>query len=246
MSQDVEIAQAKFLVSGDTIREMGRSANFAADWLESAERLCRGFGSPPPGVKCPEALFAQPFGSRHVAVVQVADQPGGLGFRHLVLPRDLYGRSMGNLFLVADQFPPDWKASGELPALSWPAEPPPRRTIAQLQQVLQTGGSQTLLGAVQALVDGSRLVFDRVAPAPQLVRDLWALLPNSTRVELWPTTFAFPNDLTFDLLVRPANQGPPPDRYLTEEQVVDYPEGRYEFALQYGQSTTINASWTGC
>jgi hypothetical protein len=118
-------------------------------------------------------------------------------------------------------------------ALSWPAERPPRRTIAQLQQALQTGGSTTLLGAVQALVDGSRLAFDRVAPAPQLVRDLWALLPNSVRVELWPTTFAFSNDLGFDLLVRYTNQEPPPDRYLTEEQVVDYPEGRYEFALQY-------------
>ena len=239
MSADAEIAQALFLVAGGSIKEVGKSANFAADWSVEAERLCRGFGSPRPGVACPAALFAQPFGPRHVAVVQVADQQAGLGFRFRVLSRDLYTHSIGDPFLVGDRFLPDWSASGELRALQWPVDAAPRRTIAQLQQVLETGGSQTLLGGVQALVDGGRLYFERVAPAPQLIRDLWALLPNSSRAELWPATFAYSNDLGFDVLVlpmRPIPGGPAPagtDRYVTEEQVVDYPEGRYEFSLQY-------------
>jgi hypothetical protein len=76
-------------------------------------------------------------------------------------------------------------------------------------------------------------VFERPAPAPQLVRDLWALLPYASRAELWPTTFAYANDLGFDVLVMPKEAGPAPDRHLTEEQAVDYPEGRYEFGVQY-------------
>ena len=110
---------------------------------------------------------------------------------------------------------------------------PPRRTVEKLQEVLKTGGSTTLLGAVQGLIDGGRLVFERSAPAPQLVRDLWQLLPYSAQAELWPTTFAFGNDLRFDILVVPKTDGLSLDRYITEEQALDYPEGRYELGLQF-------------
>ncbi|MFL5339553.1 MAG: hypothetical protein ACJ8F7_05230 [Gemmataceae bacterium] len=234
MSQDAApVAQALYFRDRDELRFAGKSADFADGWVEAAESLCRGFGPPLAGVACPEALIARPLGPRHVAVVQVADRPGGLGFRVLALPRVFYAGWIGDPFLVSERFPPDWSAKGELPTLTWPAEAPPRRTVAQLQQVLQTGGSQTLLGAVQALVDGSRVVFERAAPAPQLVRDLWALLPNSSRAELWPATFAYGTELGFDVLVVPPAAVAKPDRYLTEEQVVDYPEGRYEFSLQY-------------
>ena len=69
-------------------RFLARSPGFLDDWLPEAQRLCTAFGERPAGVPCPAAVFAQPLGKQHVAVVQVADQgtddagrPGALGFR---------------------------------------------------------------------------------------------------------------------------------------------------------------------
>ncbi|HLW65679.1 MAG TPA: hypothetical protein VKS79_10195 [Gemmataceae bacterium] len=222
-------------IANGAFEPLGRSPGFAEEWLPEAERICRGFGTRPDGVGCPAALFAYPFGAEHVAVVQIADlaEPAGaLGFRLLMLPRRLYSNFIADPFHVSEQFPPAWVPRADLPALEWPDEPPPRRTVEQLQKVLQTGGSPTLLGAVQALIDGGRLVFERPAPATQLVRDLWQLLPYSSQAELWLATFAFSNDLGFDVLVVPKSQGLLLDRYITEEQATDYPEGRYELNLQ--------------
>lgn len=228
------VAQAIYVLTHDEVRERARSDDFDPAWLPEVERLCRGFGTPVPGIACPLAVFAQPFGARHVAIVQVADLPGlGLGFRFLALSRRLYANMIADPFRVADYFPPTWDRIGSLPTLAWPNQPQPRRTVEQLQHVLQTGGSPTLLGAVQGLVDGGRLVFERAAPATQLVRDLWQLLPTSAQAELWPTTFAFSNDLNFDILVVPKAEGLKLDRLITEEQALDYPERRYEFSLQY-------------
>jgi hypothetical protein len=222
-------------IANDAFDVLGRSPGFGESWLPEAERLCRGFGARPDGVTCPAAVFAYPFGPEHVVIIQVADlaEPtGALGFRFLILPRRLYSNFIADPFRVSDEFPPAWVPRFELPELSWPDDPPPRRTIAQLQHVLQTGCSPTLLGAVQALIDGGRLVFERPAPSLQLVRDLWQLLPYSSQAELWPATFAFGNDIGFDVLVVPKTAGLPLDRYITEEQANDYPQGRYELNLQ--------------
>src|SRR5262249_42791928 len=116
-------------------RFLGRSPGFRDEWLPSAEGLCAGFGDRPAGVACPACVFAQPFGPRHVAVVQAADlgyddakRPGALGFYLLVLTRRDYTDLTGDPFLLAERFPADWKARGDLPALSWPEEPLPPRT----------------------------------------------------------------------------------------------------------------------
>ncbi len=90
-----------------------------------------------------------------------------------------------------------------------------------------------LLGGAQVLEDGGRLVFVRQGPDEKLVRDLWALLPYSTRTGLWPASFAFANTHGFHLLVVPRAEGPAFARYMPEEQAGDYPEGRYELALQH-------------
>jgi hypothetical protein len=86
-------------------------------------------------------------------------------------------------------------------------------------------------------LDGSRLVFERPAPDTALLRDLWALLPTSTRTELWPASFAFSNTLGFHALVVPHAMKLQVESYLNEEQAADYPEGRYEFALQFAAET---------
>jgi hypothetical protein len=89
-----------------------------------------------------------------------------------------------------------------------------------------------LLGSAQVLVDGGRLVFERNAPDARLLRDLWSLLPTATRTDLWPASFAFSNGLRFHVLALPTATGPDSLGAVTEAQAGDYPEGRYELALQ--------------
>jgi hypothetical protein len=98
--------------------------------------------------------------------------------------------------------------------------------------------SPALLGGVQVLVDGGRLVFERPAPDLGLLRGLWTLLPTTTRCQLWPASFAFGNTLPFDaLVVPPAVFTREPVEvafpgYTTEDQACDYPQGSYELNLQ--------------
>jgi hypothetical protein len=222
-------------------RFLARSPGFIDGWLPEAERLCTGFGDRPAGVVCPAAVFAQPFGTRSIAVVQVADQgrddtgrPGALAFRLLIVPRGLYDALEGDPFFIADQFPADWTARGELPALSWEGDPPKKRTIEQIRRVLDVEPERTalLLGGAQILVDGGRLVFERNEPDSRVLRDLWALLPPAARTRLWPASFAFANSHRFHVLATPFGLGPDYEGYIPESQAGDYPEGQYEFALQ--------------
>src|SRR5262245_26865792 len=127
---DIPVEQALYLRQGaEPPALMARSSGFLDEWLPEAQRLAAGFGERPPGVACPEAVFARPLGKQHVAVVQVADlnpddsgQPRALGFRLLVVPRRAYAFLMGDPFLPAKRFPPAWHQRGELPSLNWPVE----------------------------------------------------------------------------------------------------------------------------
>src|SRR5262249_15858286 len=92
--------------------------------------------------------------------------------------------------------------------------------------------SPALLGGVQVLVDGGRVVFERPAPDTGLLKGLWTLLPNSTRNTLWPASFAFSNALRFDALVTPPVPAPAFEGYSNEDQEAEYPAGRYELSLQ--------------
>ncbi len=144
---------------------------------------------------------------------------------------------------------------GELPALSWPATPLPARTIADVQQVLrrvkasalqddedpeapgfertaENSESPALLGGVQVLVDGGKLVFARPHGDLALVEGLWTLLPHTTRCKLWPASLAFSNELGFDVVVLPRPNEAELEGYTTEEQATEYPQGSYELALQ--------------
>jgi hypothetical protein len=226
------IDQALFAANdGGGFTCLGRSPGFSDDWLPRAEELCAGFGARPEGVAFPGSVFASPFGRGHVAVVQVGGQ-AKLAFRFLLLPQKLYADLHGDPFRIADAFPAAWDARGDLASLEWTAGPAPRRTVADIQNVLNVPYSATLLGGVQALLDGGRLVFERTAPDERIVRALWALLPASNRCELWPATFAFGNTLGFDVIVVPRADGAEYANYVTEVQAGDYPEGRYELALQ--------------
>jgi hypothetical protein len=254
---DIVIEQALYGSQGPGgYQFLARSPGFRDDWLPEAERLCAGFGDRPAGVACPSALFAKPLGRRHVAVVQVADQgadaagrPGALGFRLLVLSRADYVALTGDLFAIADHFPPPWQDRNHLPTLTWTDGPLPRRTVEDIRRVLQRpggdllpgkpdepevrkGGSQVLLGGAQVLVDGGRLVFERQAPDTALLRDLWTLLPTSTRSQAWPASFAFGNALRFDAVVVPQPARDDFPGYRSELEAAEYPESKYEYNLQ--------------
>jgi hypothetical protein len=218
---------------GKGYRLLARSSGFTDDWLPVAERLCSAFDEGRDGAACPDCVFARPLDHRHVAIVQAAGHGAALSFRFIIVDKDDYLDLGGDPFFVADQFPPNWQACGELPALEWPQDvSAPPRAVAQVQRVLQRPEGPSLLGGAQVLVDGGRLVFVRATADAPLLRDLWALLPWRTRAQLWPATFAFGNTLGFDVLVVPRVAGRGMERHVAEEQAGEYPEGRYERNLQ--------------
>jgi hypothetical protein len=208
-----------------------------AAWTEGldvpeVERIAVLFGQRPSGVACPLAHFACPFGKRHVAVVRVEDRPGSgsiLGFRFLILARELY-RHLGDPFAISDRYPTNW-TTGPLDDLSWPEQALPERTLEGLDWLLKNGDGPLLLGATQALVDGNRLLLTGDKPNESLARALWQLLPESSRRELWPASFAFSRELGFHLAIGP-NVAEGIERPLKEEILRDYPPSNYELNLQ--------------
>lgn len=237
----------------------GRSPGFADEWLPEAERIVVGFGVRPAGAACPLAVFALPLTERHIAVVRVADRTDSvertLAFHFVVVERAAYERYAGDPFQLARQLPATWEADGPMPALAWSAEPLPPRTVEDVQQVLRrvkasalrededpespdfertdhNSESPALLGGVQVLVDGGKLIFARPHGDLALVEGLWTLLPATTRSRRWPASFAFSNDLGFDVVVMPRVPEAQVEGYTTEEQATNYPQGSYELALQ--------------
>jgi hypothetical protein len=211
--------------------------------IPEVERIAVLFGQRPAGVACPLAHFACPFGKKHVAVVRVEDRPGPdsvLGFRLLILSRDLY-RHLGDPFSISDRYPSAW-TSGTLPDLTWPMEVLPERTLDQLDHVLKHGDGPLLLGTTQALVDGNRVLLPGIAPNEALARDLWLLLPDSTRCDLWPASFAFSGELGFHLAFGPTLSSSDHKHRLTEDALREYPAGNYELNLQIAIESGDRAS----
>ncbi len=257
----VSIEQALFTRESQSSPQLvSRSPGFREEWLPIARSLVLGFGERPPGVACPHAVFACPLNRESVAVVQVADLPNHslqepLGFHFLVVDRRDYEHLFGDPFVLAKQLPATWDLSEEVPTLLMPREPQPQRTITDVQAVLKrvkasalrddedpeapdfqrtivNSESPALLGGVQVLVDGGRLVFERPAGDLDLVTGLWLLLPYSIRAKAWPASFAFNDAIRFDVIVVPSFSLVDLTGSTTEDQAADYPQGSYELALQ--------------
>jgi hypothetical protein len=236
MRPDLRIQQAVLLSDNRTIRVLARTPELD---VPEAERIAVLYGPRPAGVACPLAHFACPFGAAHVAVVRVEDRPGGfLGFRFLILAQELY-RYLGDPFAIADRYPPNWLASGPLRELTWPEELLPERTLEQLDAVLKAGDTGLLLAATQVLVDGNRVLLRRGEPDEAFARGVWLLLPERTRRNLWPASFAFSEELGFHLALGPTLPTPTNDpiQPLTEEAIRDYPSSPYELNLQIAIET---------
>ncbi len=238
---------------------LASSPRFDDTWLGEAHGLMVGFGERRVGQRCPLTVFAKPIGPKHVAIVRVRDEmpgmPAGLRFHFLIVERKSYEGWIRDPFLLAEKIEPTWEAQEALPALMIPEGAFLPRTLAQVQAVLkriksaalregedpeapdferttENSESPALLGGAQILVDGGRLVFERPEGDLRMVAGLWLLLPEATRYRVWPTSFAFSQDLDFDVLVVPRVDDLLLESYTTEEQAADYPEGTYEIALQ--------------
>jgi hypothetical protein len=241
---DPTIEQALAEIASAGVEIVARSPGYAAEWEPELLRLCNAFGRPANGEHLATAVFARPLDRKHVAVIQAATegQPPVLRFHCLALPADLYA-DLGDPFLIAETFPPPWGERVALPTLAWTDESP-ARTVDQVRRVLQEDDGPTLLGSAQALVDGGRVVFERPFPAPDLLRRLWLLLPDSTRAEVWPASYAFGPELDMQAVVTPKVDPARFPGYLLETQAGDYPEGRYELNLQIaaeaGDQVAIN------
>lgn len=131
-------------------------------------------------------------------------------------------------------------------ALSEDFEPPPAnddvtpgevQVHPNVERTEANSESPALLGSTQVLVDGGKVMFRRPGPDTKLMQGLWTLLPTTTRNRLWPASFAFSNQLQFDAVVLPRLEASELEGYTSEEQAVDYPEGRYELSLQVAAET---------
>ncbi|MFO0821627.1 MAG: hypothetical protein U0792_00540 [Gemmataceae bacterium] len=148
------------------------------------------------------------------------------------MARELY-QYLGDPFAISDRYPVNWNLTGTLPELAWPVEVLSERTLEQLDAILRTGDGPLLLGATQAIVDGNRILLQRDAPEERLLRDLWQLLPDRTRVERWPASFAFSDELGFHIVALPSLPTAVSEpRPLVEEAARDYPQSSYELNLQ--------------
>jgi hypothetical protein len=203
---------------------MARSADFIDEYVELAQRmidslaLASGDG---------EALISYRWRNDVVAVCQTR----GTTVRVLAVPGSLY-RLVHDPFRLTREWAPEFNARGELPALPWIHGRPEPRQIEEVQKVLREGDGPTLLGAAQVLVDGGRLVFERSRADQPLIEQIWMLLPDSVRGELSIATFARSNQLKFDVVIAPTVDSEQFPRYMTERLAGDYPEGRYELAVQ--------------
>lgn len=230
MPIDLTIPHAVLLADSSGVRVVAKSDDFPFPWEDEAVRLVESFGPRPEGVAVPAALAVLPFARRQTAVIQYADQQGGLGFRVLVLNRKL-NEAISDPFAVADTFPADWSARGPLPPLAWSPDPMPDRTVAEVAAALAPD-QPFFLGATQALLDGLRIAVRRPSPDDTLPRTLWQLLPYRERCDLAFSTFAFRLDERLKLAVLPVLPDTLPFGWIREERCGDHPPGRYELALQ--------------
>jgi hypothetical protein len=223
---------------GAEVRWRNVSPNFPEHWKPRLEELMRLFGPHPAYVRCPEAMFVLPFDEGHVVIGRFADLdattdqiPQILGFHFLLLSAQDYGDWGADPFALLDAMPPVWEQRQPL-AESWTPHVHPR-TVDEVCTVLKRADSPTFLGAVQALLDGSRIAWPRPSPETELLQCLWMLLPYANRRETWICSCLFTPQLDFHAVVAPAEVASQLDaRYLSETQAAHYPEGHYELGLQ--------------
>lgn len=224
----ITLPQLSVLADATGPRVVGRSAGIPFEVEEAVLRTVVRYGS---HAGQPSAVFRTTLNGGLGCLVTVAKLPGDgspTAFRYVVGPRDLLAAI--EPFGSIDRIPAD-VLKGDLDAFVGDEAFRPRGH-ADLRALLKSGDSPLLLGAAQALLDGCKIAVAAAEVPPTFVRDLWQLLPFMSRAELSFATFAPSAELNFDVAVLPAVPVEGIKGFLTAEQVRDYPEGRYELALQ--------------
>jgi hypothetical protein len=220
---------------GGELRWFALSPGFQENWKTLWAPRLLGQRPTTPSVFQGEAIQVCTLAKRLIGIDRLAsldDMGTILGCHLLVLSDEAYRWAAGDPFALADACPTNWHLRGTLPCFAVNV-PPPRRTVAQVCEVLKRTDLPLLLGATQALVDGGRVALVRAGPDTALMRALWMLLPASVRCELRPASFALGHFADFHVEIVPeVKKGDFDHRYLSEEQADNYPEGRYEYGVQ--------------
>ena len=213
-------------------RVVGRSAGIPFEIEEHALKLAVKFGVRPEGTTCPPGVFVVRSQSGPlIFLTTFAELPGHgstLAFRTTYFDTSLRG---GIDPLDYESRFPAKGAKGDLDPIEWEGATGPQRTVATVRDILKAGDSSLLLGVAQALLDGCKIALIQSEVGPNFAREVWQLLPEMARAELTVATFACSVDLNVNLAVLPDGV-PIPSGFLTANQAREYPEGRYELALQ--------------
>lgn len=212
-------------------RVVGRSPNISFEWEEEALKFVVRYGQRTEQGESLIGVFASPKlpnGVSFIGTYLFRNDGSPEVFRIVIVNHR--ERIEIDPWLLAKQFEQS-NEKGDLETISidqlWPAN----RTADEIQTILKSGDSPLLLGSAQALLDGCKIIVSHSEANHDFIRDLWNLLPNQSRKELSFSTIVFSAENRFDLSVMPEGSRPL-QGFLTAEQVRDYPEGRYELALQ--------------
>jgi len=176
------------------------------EWLTDLRAVCQRYGERPAGGAEAQAFFALPLSSGPWAIIGVGPQgvddqgrPGALAFHALFLdPRD-YRRAGGNPFPFTPLLRNDWTiATQTLSAGTWIAESP---------EPLHSVDQPRAIRIASALSQGQRIALQAAAPIDDLAREVWQLLPETTRARLSLATWAYGNGNQFDLVALPRLSG---------------------------------------
>jgi hypothetical protein len=149
----------------------------------------------------------------------------------LLLTRKAY-ELIGHPFALADFAPVQWSARDDYPDLDLQAFRVPHPRTADILATLQEADTPLLYGLLQCLLDGGRALLIQDESIEPLLRQVWPMVPYSTRARLRVATWADSTALYYSVLAQPRAPEPWPAGVLLAEQLRDYPEGRYELAMQ--------------
>jgi hypothetical protein len=199
-------------------------------WEELARRIVTSFGTSTGEVS---ALLSLPFGLRHWAVIDAQSRgDGALGFRFLILSKLDWAYGV-DPFLLNQTYPPNWSLRGQADAIQHELNFTPP-TVEQAAVWLKEHDRATLLGGLQALLDGARLWHESTPSSPAYVQALWNLLPYRSRHDFSFATLAFQpiSDLHYQAVPKELLPATLPPGVLSLKQTGDYPLGKYEQNLQ--------------
>ncbi|QVL34669.1 hypothetical protein KIH39_12400 [Telmatocola sphagniphila] len=109
----------------------------------------------------------------------------------------------------------------------------PVRKVEDVRNRFKNGDGPFLLGASQALVDGSRIVIPREKPDREILENLWSFLPYSARSLSYVSFSKSETNHSVHVRVLPLTEAANSPGFLTEDQCRDYPPSQFEQQLQY-------------